>query len=121
VNSIVGGTGSDALSGGGGDDTLNGDSGNDLLNGGSGNDTFVFVASFGNDAIVGFDANPAGGQDLIDLSGFGITVATFAAHVSIVDVGADTLVTVDNDPAQTIRLSGIGNATTVTVDDFWFL
>jgi hypothetical protein len=36
----------------------------------------------------------------------------------IVDVGADTLITIDADPQQTIRLAGVGNATTVTEADF---
>ena len=75
---------------------------------------------FGNDRISDFDATPASGQDLIELNGFGITAANFSAHVTVTDVGADTLVTIDNDPAQTIRLTGIGNAATVTVDDFRF-
>lgn len=74
-----------------------------------------------NDRIAGFDANPSGGQDLIELSGFGITAADFLSHVTIADVGADTLVTIDGNVDQTIRLVGIGNASTVTVDDFRFL
>jgi hypothetical protein len=38
------------------------------MNGGAGNDTFVFASGFGNDRIQGFDANPADGQDLLDVS-----------------------------------------------------
>ena len=68
-----------------------------------------------------FDANPSGGQDLIELSDFGITAANFADRVEITDVGADTLVTIDGDPNQSILLSGIDNALTITVDDFRFL
>jgi hypothetical protein len=37
-------------------------------------------------------------------------------HIS--DVGHDTLVTIDGDLAQTIRLTGIDNAATVTQQDF---
>jgi hypothetical protein len=33
-------------------------------------------------------------------------------------VGADTLVTIDGNAAQTIQLVGIGNTTTVTQTDF---
>jgi hypothetical protein len=33
-------------------------------------------------------------------------------------VGADTLVTIDGNAAQTIQLAGIGNATTGTQADF---
>ena len=47
-----------------------------------------------------------------------ITAATFAARVNIADVGADTLVTIDGNAAQTILLVGIGDTTTVTQADF---
>ena len=85
------------------------------MNGGAGNDTFVFAAGFGNDVINGFDANPAGGQDLLDISALGIT--NFAASVSIVDLGNDTQVTI---AGQHITLLGVnGNGTNViTIDDF---
>lgn len=79
---------------------------------------FVFAAGFGNDRIVDFHATPSGGQDYLDISAFGITNATFGARVAIADVGADTLVTIDGNAAQTIRLVGIADATTVTQADF---
>ncbi|MDH4560367.1 peroxidase family protein, partial [Pseudomonas sp. BN411] len=111
-NMIIGGAGNDSLSGGAGNDTLSGGAsndaltgglgndrliggaGNDFMTGGLGNDTFVFAAGFGNDNILDFDANPAGGQDLMQLTVPGITAANFATRVSITDVGADTLVTI---------------------------
>ena len=68
-----------------------------------------------------FDANPVGGQDIIDLKQLGITAANFDGHVTIEDVGADTLVTIDNNPNQTIRFVGIGDATTLTKSDFALL
>jgi len=120
--------GNDTLRGLGGNDTLNGGTGNDLLDGGAGNDTliggpgndiFVFAADFGNDTIQGFDPNPVNGQDLLDISAIGITSADFTSRVSISDVGADTLVTVDG--ANTILLLGVGDATTVTQIDFFLL
>jgi Ca2+-binding RTX toxin-like protein len=127
-DSITGGNGKDVLNGGGGNDTLSGGNGADVLNGGAGNDTmdggnnndvFIFAANFGNDRILGFDADPfLGGQDFLDISAFGITSANFAARVKITDVGADTLVTIDGNAAETIRLVGIGDATTVTRADF---
>jgi hypothetical protein len=86
------------------------------MNGGAGNDVFVFAPGFGNDRIINFDANPAGGQDLIDITAFGITAATFGDRVVIADVGADTLVTIDG--TDTIRFVGIGNANTITQTDF---
>jgi Ca2+-binding RTX toxin-like protein len=99
-NTIVGGAGNDVLTGGGG---------NDLLSGGTaGNDTFMFAAAgFGNDAIFGFGVNPAAGQDLLNITGLGITSATFAANVSITTDGADTMVGIG---ADSIRLVGVANA-----------
>jgi Ca2+-binding RTX toxin-like protein len=112
---IVGRTGTDVLNGGAGVDILEGGAGNDAMNGGAGNDFFRYFAGFGADTITGFDANPAGGQDLIDLRGLGITAATFAARVSITGGGGNTLITVAGQ--GTIRLSGVTVAN-VTVADF---
>jgi Ca2+-binding RTX toxin-like protein len=114
--------GNDQLSGGTGNDTLDGGAGNDRLDGGAGLDTFVFAADFGSDRITGFDANPAGGQDLIDLSDFGFVGPNlFAAHVTVTDVGADTLVTIDGQADQVIRLVGIGNSSLIDANDFVFV
>ena len=111
-NVITGGAGSDILSGAGGNDQL--------IGGGkrrqperwgrqrpadrrrrqrhhgwrSGTDTFVFAPGFGADVINGFDANPTGGQDLLDISILGITSGNFAASVTIVDLGSDMQVTI---------------------------
>jgi Ca2+-binding RTX toxin-like protein len=71
------------MNGGAGNDIMNGGAGNDIMNGDTGNDTFVFAPSFGNDRINGFDANPGGGQDLLDIGAFGITAANFATRVDI--------------------------------------
>ncbi|MCY1528951.1 hypothetical protein D9M68_640740 [compost metagenome] len=89
--------------------------GNDTLIGGLGNDTFVFGAGFGQDRILDFDANPAGGQDLLNIASLGITAATFAANVAITDAGADTLVSIG---ANSITLVGVADATSVTLADF---
>ena len=76
-DTITGGNGKDVLNGGGGNDILSGGRGADVLNGGAGNDTmdggpgddvFIFAAGFGKDGVLGFDANPSGGQDLLDIS-----------------------------------------------------
>ena len=118
IRNLIGGSGNDrligdgannALSGGAGSDTIEGGTGNDTsLTGGGQSDTFVFRPGFGRDRIADFDANPAGGQDFIELAGFGITAANFGAHVTIARVngGADTLVTIDGNADQTIRLDG---------------
>jgi Ca2+-binding RTX toxin-like protein len=118
ANIITGGGGNDTLSGGGGADTLVGNGGNDTMNGGTGNDNFLFAPGGGNDTISGFDANPTGGQDLLDISAFGITAADFGARVTIVDLGADTQVTIDG--TDTIALLGVNGsgANVITQQDF---
>src|SRR5262249_25584363 len=75
-DSIDAGAGNDTLDGGSGNDVLTGGAGNDVMNGGSGNDIFVFAAGYGADVINGFDSNPNGGQDKLDISSF--DVANFA-------------------------------------------
>jgi Ca2+-binding RTX toxin-like protein len=118
ANALTGGNGSDRISGSGGDDTLRGLEGDDRLTGGWGSDTFVFAPDFGNDVITDFDANPAGGQDHLDISAFAVTSATFTARVTIADLGADTLVTIDGGAEQSILLAGIVDPSAVTRDDF---
>ncbi|WP_439858875.1 peroxidase family protein [Pseudomonas sp. MBLB4136] len=103
------------IRGGVGNDTLTGGAGNDTLVGGQGNDIFMFGPGFGNDIITDFDADPVGGQDLLNIAALGVTAATFAASVTIADAGADTLVSVGGG---TIRLVGINDATTITQMDF---
>ncbi|MGQ0674409.1 MAG: peroxidase family protein [Hyphomicrobium sp.] len=90
-DTLSGGIGSDILIGGAGVDVLNGGAGDDQMNGGAGTDTIVLEPGFGNDTVAGFDANPAGGQDLIDVSGLGITADLFATAISISGVGVTTI------------------------------
>jgi Ca2+-binding RTX toxin-like protein len=116
ANAITGGSGADTLNGVAGADRLTGGAGNDSLNGGVDNDTFVFATGFGRDTIAaGFDANPTGGQDLLNIAALGITSATFANSVTITDVGANTLIGIGG---ASITLVGVGNATTITQADF---
>jgi Ca2+-binding RTX toxin-like protein len=117
ADTLIGGDGVDSLNGGAGNDTLIGGVGNDIMNGGADNDTFVFAAGFGNDVITAFDANPTGGQDLLDISGLGITAATFATDVLITDLGSDTLVSIGTDSILLVGVNGVG-ANTVTQQDF---
>jgi len=124
ANVLDGGAGNDTLDGGAADDTLKGGAGRDVMTGGTGNDLFVFgpgslidvadstvnAVNFGAqplvDRINDFDANPAGGQDLIDLSAFGITSANFNTRVNIVNVGA---IPGTNPVADTLlRIAGQG-------------
>ena len=124
---LQGGAGADSLTGDGannkfiggdGDDAITGLGGNDTITGGLGNDTFVYAAGAGNDAIADFDANAAGGQDVLDIAGFGITALDFGARVTIFDAGANTIVTIDG--SVIITLNGVdGNGDNViTAADF---
>lgn len=116
ADTLLGGAGADTINGGGGDDNIAGGNGNDTMNGQGGLDTFWFSAGFGADRIIGFDANPAGGQDKLNISALGITAANFAANVTITSAGggADTLITIGG---ATIRLVGVTPAN-VTIADF---
>ncbi|WP_207258383.1 peroxidase family protein [Pseudomonas sp. FW305-70] len=106
ANTIVGGAGNDFIVGAGGNDVMSG--------GVAGNDTFVFgAAGFGNDTILNFSANPAAGQDLLDLRPMGITSATFAPSLTITANGADTVVGIG---ADSIRLVGVNSATVDQTD-----
>ncbi|MDH1631548.1 peroxidase family protein [Pseudomonas mosselii] len=113
---VQGGNGNDFVDGGAGDDIVSGGAGNDSLVANDGNDIFQFAAGFGTDQVFGFDAAPAGGQDRLDITALGITAASFAVSVSIADVGADTLVSFGGP--DSIRLVGVGDATSVTAADF---
>ena len=107
---IIGRAGTDTLNGGIGNDIIEGGAGNDTMNGGNDNDVFRFFAGFGAiDTIAGFDANSAGGQDLIVLRGLGITAANFAANVTIANGGGGvTVITITGQ--GTIRLTGVAAA-----------
>jgi VCBS repeat-containing protein len=127
-DTVHGGTGSDTLYGDAGDDVLFGEQGTDILRGGAdndsliggaGNDSFVFAAGFGSDTISDFDFNPAGGgQDLLDISAFGITSATFASRVGLLDLGSDIQVTIDGDVNQSITLANVELLSNITQSDF---
>ncbi|MGE0741847.1 MAG: M10 family metallopeptidase C-terminal domain-containing protein [Hyphomonadaceae bacterium] len=119
-NRLFGLAGDDVILGGDGNDVITGGLGDDVLTGGAGRDRFVLEPGFGDDVVTDFDADSSGGQDLIDVAALGITTATFAARVTITDLGAHTLITIDG--VDTIRLdnvSGVG-ANAVTISDFFF-
>ncbi len=116
---IIGRGGTDMLNGGSGNDTIEGGAGNDTLNGGIGNDIFRYLlGGFGNDTITGFDANPSGGQDTIDLAGLGITAANFAAKVTITNAGGGAaLITIAGQ--GTIRLTGVAVSAVTSPTSCW--
>jgi Ca2+-binding RTX toxin-like protein len=135
---LTGNNGADTLDGGDGADIINGNNGNDVITGGAGNDTmsggahdaladnatgnvYRFGLGSGQDSVSGFDSNPAGGQDRLDVSARGITAANFASRVLItpvtnLDLTVDTLVSFIGT-TDTVRLLGVA-ATTVTSADF---
>jgi Ca2+-binding RTX toxin-like protein len=113
-DNLSGGAGDDVLSSGIGDDILSGGVGNDALDGGTGDDRFTFAAGFGRDRVTGFDSDARGGQDLMDISGLGITSGNFGSRVTIAASGGDAVITIDGN---VITLTGV-TASTVNVSDF---
>jgi Ca2+-binding RTX toxin-like protein len=96
---LTAGSGNDLLKGGDGDDTLTGDTGNDRLEGGAGNDIYTFSATSGEDLII----DAWGLNDLV----FDETVDH--KHLWLTRIsGSDDL-----------KISVIGGAATITVEDFF--
>ncbi|MFK7764037.1 MAG: calcium-binding protein [Roseobacter sp.] len=102
-DAMNGGNNNDILNGNAGNDTLTGGNGNDIMNGGFGNDEFVFANGFGNDTIVGFEAN--NNLEDINLSAVGAIVNfvdLLNNHMSqsgsdvIIDTGAGDTISVVN-------------------------
>ena len=114
ITLVDGSGGNDNITGSAGADTIRGGANNDTLNGGPGDDIFSYTAGFGSDTVNGFDADPAGGQDKVDLTALGVTAATFPTAVGRTQVGANVRVTV---AGGTITLAGQTLAN-VTVTDF---
>jgi Ca2+-binding RTX toxin-like protein len=108
--------GQDYLNGGDGDDVLDGYGGDDTFNGGAGADWFEQILSgyaAGSDVIEDF----TDGADRLLLAIDGLTQPDFSAVESIVQDGADTVITYRD--VGTVRLLGV-DAATITVDDFIF-
>ena len=120
ADTLKGGAGHDNLTGGAGNDRLEGGQGTDIMTGGAGDDTFVFTKGFGRDRITsGFDSHPSGGQDHLDLSLSGISVANFASSVTIAGgAGNSTVITLGNPiDGNVITLENV-NVKSVDVNDF---
>lgn len=108
----------DQIYGNHGMNSLEGAEGDDVLFGFGGADRFVFAeAGTGFDIIADFDADPVGGQDLIDLSGRGYSAADIGGAIQISQGGSITYIAFAGD---TILLSNV-NAVDITASDFDFV
>ncbi len=131
ANHLVGNAGANTLSGSDGNDTLDGGLGNDVVIGGKGddqidvslgNDTVKFITPLdGHDVITGFDANPAGGQDVLNLDGLfdslGIAdPTTRAADVQITGGAGLFDVLVNSNTIATLNLTSAADTVTVGQD-----
>ena len=101
-DTIYGGEGNDRINGGAGNDTIEGGEGNDTIDVSLGNDVVRHTGALdGKDVINGFDGNPIGGQDVLDLDalfdGIGVATANRAGRVFIDDKGATVNIAVDAD------------------------
>jgi hypothetical protein len=76
--------------------------GADTISIASGNDRLLYLSTDDVlDTIIGFDNNPSGGQDLVDLDALsdslGVAAASRAGRVQLVDTGPDVRVNIDAD------------------------
>jgi Ca2+-binding RTX toxin-like protein len=109
-NILTGSDGNDVLNGDAGDDqlygnddndTLIGGLGNDTLQGGSGNDRYQgFIGNFGDDLII----DDSGTADVLSLTNFNLSDATFSAVDTDSDTYIDQLV-LDFGGGNVIRIS----------------
>jgi Ca2+-binding RTX toxin-like protein len=118
---LVAGQGSDSLLGGKGSDRLEAGAGNDVLSGGNDADAFVFRPGFGADVITDFTAAGTT-HDMLELTSVFHSLAELQAAHAISQVGADTVLTLNSDPAHLdqITLRGVA-VSALTADHFWFL
>ncbi|MEW8009676.1 MAG: calcium-binding protein [Candidatus Thiodiazotropha sp.] len=93
-DNLAGGEGNDRLVGGDQNDQLNGGLGSDHLEGGGGDDIYVYSAGSGMDVI----DNTGGGVDWLYFTDVTSDRLSFSRD------GDDLLVSIDGDPAQSIRI-----------------
>jgi 3',5'-cyclic AMP phosphodiesterase CpdA len=113
---VLGGEGNDTIDGGSGDDRLNGGAGDDILTGGSGHDVFVFAEGFGKDTITDFRSTGAS-SDVLEFS-IGLFADFDDAMAAAVQIGADTVFSLDADTTLTLKGVQLGGLAT---DDFRFV
>ncbi|WP_223512429.1 polyurethanase [Pseudomonas sp. GL-B-19] len=92
--------GNDHLIGGSGNDVFVGGTGNDLLESGGGVDTFLFSGAFGQDRVVGYQAN-----DKLVFVGVQGVVPNDDVRAHAAAVGQDTVLTFGGD---SVTLVGVG-------------
>jgi len=114
IDMIDGGAGNDNISGSALNDVIRGGAGNDTLAGGNGDDVFAYIPGSGSDVINNFDAVATGGQDQIDLTGLGVTAASFASQVKISRAGTNVRIIVGGIRI-TLSRQTLAN---ITIDDF---
>ncbi|HEY7689884.1 MAG TPA: hypothetical protein VH835_14390, partial [Dongiaceae bacterium] len=114
ADTIDGGLGNDIITGGGGADSIDASKGNDRL-------VYTEVIDAG-DTVTGFDANPVGGQDIVDLDALFdnllIAPGARAGRVALVDNAGSTEVRVDVDGVGgdfEVLLVTLANAPVATV------
>ncbi len=135
-NLVVGGDGDDVLSGGAGNDTIDGGGGDDTIDGGDGDDvvldasgndyvmftrgadTIVLRPGFGNDTIIGFDAESSGyGRgDQIDVSAYRFTPDALGTDILLVYDGDATVVKIGADSLRLVLV----DVSSVGKNDFIF-
>lgn len=101
-DTIRGGQNDDVILGQDGADFLSGDAGNDALYGGAGGDTFNFFAGAGSDVVVDFNR------------GEGDSVRIESGTYSLAQVGANTIVTMNDGSTLTLQ-----NVTYTSLDGGW--
>jgi Ca2+-binding RTX toxin-like protein len=103
-NYLSGGGGNNFVAATGNTNLLDGGAGSDTLVAAPGNhqgDTFVFHAGYGVDSITGFARHGAGGSDVINLNGFGLTFSSIQPFLS--DSGGNCVLTINAATILTIN------------------
>jgi len=101
-----------------GNDIINGNDGNDTMTGGLGSDVFIFEPGSGHDTITDFTI----GQDLLDVSELGVTLADFSSQVKITQVGSTTELQIGTFAGNSIiDLQNVNVASISSTTDFRYV
>ena len=116
---LNGAQGNDYLAASGNNNTLDGGAGNDALVCGGAHSTnrFVFHAGYGHDTVTNFSRHSAGGSDVIDLNGFGLSWSALEATYLRYQPDGSALITID--AATSLRIAGTP-INTLHASDFIF-